>query len=319
MPETHEWRPSADIQTLHDRAELIRRVRAYFVNEAVLEVETPVLSHFSATDVQLEQWQTTQGQALHTSPEFAMKRLIAAGSGDIFQICRVFRRDEVGRRHNPEFTMIEWYRLGMDEFELMGDVEKLIAAVLGNDLMPSVRLTYREAFQRAGLVDPHTVSDEMLRDLVTSRLNANANDWDRDECLDALMAFIVEPSLPKDSLCFVYQYPSSQAALAQHIMVDDVWVARRFELYWQGMELANGYFELTDPVEQRRRFREEQSRKIKSSGQQSSNEFDHRFLKALESGLPSCSGVALGFDRLAMLVLGKENIADVIAFTFQRS
>ncbi len=319
MNNSNKWRPSADIKTLRDRAGLLRRIRDFFEDEQVLEVETPVLSHFSATDLQLGQWRTEQGLTLHTSPEFAMKRLLAAGAGDIFQICRVFRCDELGQRHNPEFTMVEWYRLGMDEFQLMLDVEKLVKRVTGQTSIDVRRMTYREAFLGIGLPDPHLATETSLKNEVTMRLNADASDWPRDTCLDALMSMVVEPSLPADKLCFIHQYPESQAALAQHIVVDEATVARRFELYWQGMELANGYFELTDFVEQKRRFQTEKDAKAMLGSNGHSLEFDHYFLQALESGMPSCSGVALGFDRLAMIALDKKAISEVIAFTFDRS
>lgn len=311
------WQPSASLQVLRQRAVLLAKIRRYFDEQGVLEVETPVLSQFGGTDVQLDQWLTTEGHALHTSPEFAMKRLLAAGSGDIFQICRVFRRDEQGARHNPEFSMLEWYRVGQDEFQLMEDVTRLMRYLSGQDHVPVHLQTYAEAFAAAGLPDPHITPIAKLRSAVSARLQADATDWSRDDCLEALMAMVVEPSFRGDILTFVYQFPASQAALAEHVSVGGVTVARRFELFYRGMELANGYFELTDPEEQRSRF--EQDCRDRLTRGLMVPELDRRFLAALKHGMPVCSGVALGLDRLMMILLDQTRIDDVVAFPFGRA
>ncbi|EAR09533.1 EF-P lysine aminoacylase EpmA [Reinekea blandensis] len=307
-----QWQPTASIQTLRRRAEILAEIRRYFQQHQVLEVETPILSSYGGTDVNLDAWQTAEGLTLHTSPEFAMKRLLAAGSGDIYQICRVFRQDEQGQRHQPEFTMLEWYRVGFQENELMDDVATLIEHVSGIRELPRQVITYAQAFEAQGLPDPHRASLDMLQAAVRSRLNAAPDNWKRDECLDALMAMVVEPSLPAETLVFVQNFPSSQAALAQHSRIDGVLVARRFELFWGGMELANGYYELTDAQEQAKRF--EQDCQDRLANGQAIPKLDERFLAALSQGMPECSGVALGLDRLIMKLLGKAHIDEVVAF-----
>lgn len=312
-----DWRPSASLQVLKQRAQLLADIRAYFAQQKVMEVETPILSVAGGTDVQLESWQTQDGRSLHTSPEFAMKRLLAAGSGDIFQICRTFRRDEQGQRHQPEFTMLEWYRVGFHESELMADITRLIRTLSGRTDLPTRTLSYTEAFQMAGLPDPHQSSLAALRAVVFRHLQAQAGTWSRDDCLEALMAMVVEPSLPAEMLVYVHSFPYTQAALAEHQVVDGVKVARRFELFWGGMELANGYFELCDAQEQARRFAED-CRTREANGQSVPVQ-DERFLAALQQGMPACSGVALGLDRLMMVLLGKAHINEVIAFPFDRS
>lgn len=311
------WQPTADLETLQQRAQILARLRDYFSAEQVMEVETPVLSQFGGTDVQLEQWQTLEGYSLHTSPEFAMKRLLAAGSGDIYQVCRVFRQDEQGRRHNPEFTMLEWYRLDYDEFMLMDDVTGLIRSLAGDDTLKVRQQTYAEAFIQSGLPDPHRIGLTDLRQITGQRLQASSGDWSRDDCLDALMAMVVEPSMPADVLSFVHAFPGSQAALAEHREIDGVTVARRFELFWGGLELANGYYELTDADEQARRF--EQDCQQRAARGQVIPVMDQNFLQAMSYGVPACSGVALGLDRLLMILLGKRHIDDVIAFPISRA
>lgn len=256
------WKPGASIEHLVQRSQVMSHIRRFFEHRKVLEVETPILSSASGTDVQLSQWQTVNGYFMHTSPEFAMKRLLAAGSGDIFQIARVFRLDELGSRHNPEFTMLEWYRLGFDEFQLMTEVAELVRSLSDRPTLPSVRISYQQAFTQSGLPCPHRSDTEELRRQCEQRLSCNAVDWSRDDCLDALMSMVVEPRLPADELTFIYDYPKQQAALARFREVDGIAVARRFELYWQGMELANGYFELSDIAEQKRRFDQEAQQRL---------------------------------------------------------
>jgi lysyl-tRNA synthetase class 2 len=311
------WQPTGEIDTLRKRAFILESIRRYFNETGAFEVETPIMSAYGSSDVQLEQWRTEEGLTLHTSPEYAMKRLLAAGSGDIFQIGKVFRKDEIGQRHNPEFTMLEWYRIGLNEFQLMDDVARLIHSLASGRVIPSVRMTYQEAFKNIGLPDPHTADLSELQSSVWATLSSDATNWSRDDCLDALMALKVEPELPRDQLVFIYQYPHSQAALAEYQLIDDVCVARRFELYWQGMELANGYFELVSVEEQKRRFKQDVS--IRAAEGLAISEIDTRFLAALESGMPVCSGVALGVDRLMMILMNKPHIRDVISFPFDRA
>lgn len=315
-----DWKPTAPIATLEVRAGMLRAAREYFAATRALEVETPTLSAAAVTDVHLASVEATavgQRRYLHTSPEYAMKRLLAAGCGDIWQICRVYRDGESGRWHNPEFTMIEWYRLGIDHHALMSDVERLIGAMMPTTrhFDRSERLTYREAVQLHAGVDAFEDPVQVL----VARLESAGIEvprsirGDRDGCLDLIMGVLVGPHLGHDRLTFIYDYPSSQAALAQARGP----VASRFEAYMNGIELANGFHELGDAPEQRSRFEQDlvgrQHRKLPPMP------IDERFLKALEYGLPDCSGVALGFDRLVMCAVGAAHIDEVIAFPFERA
>lgn len=316
MAPTSNWRPSATREALVSRAVHIQHIRQYFQQHDVLEVTTPVLSSFAASDVNLEQWRTSNGYALHTSPEYAMKRLLADGYGDIFQICQVFRCDELSVRHNPEFTMLEWYRVGWDEQQLMDEVTRLIEALLGRTLGVE-KLSYRDCFVLNALPDAFQASDQELRAAVASRLCSDARHWNRDDCLNALMAMVVEPNLATDRLVYVHGFPPSQAALANVGEHQGVLVGRRFELYWQGLELANGYDELTDAVEQQSRFQADQQQRALLG--LAPVELDQNFLAALSAGMPKCAGVAMGLDRLIMLLEGYKAINDVIAFPIDRA
>lgn len=313
-----DWRPSAPIATLEARAIMLRAAREYFAATRALEVETPTLSAAAATDVHLASVSAAANglqRFLHTSPEYAMKRLLAAGCGDIWQICRVYRDGERGGQHNPEFTMIEWYRLGMDHHALMTDVERLIGALLPRGFDRSERMTYREAMQlHAGvdaLRDPTPVLMERLRSAQVDAPPDLLND--RDACLDLIMAVLVGPRLGRGRLCFIYDYPASQAALAR-VRGE---VASRFEAYLDGMELANGFHELGEAREQRARFERDLAERARRG--LPATPIDERFLAALEHGLPDCSGVALGFDRLVMCAVGAKRIDEVLAFPFERA
>jgi lysyl-tRNA synthetase class 2 len=315
-----DWKPTALIATLEVRAGMLRAAREYFAATRALEVETPTLSAAAVTDVHLASVEATavgQRRYLHTSPEYAMKRLLAAGCGDIWQICRVYRDGESGRWHNPEFTLIEWYRLGIDHHALMSDVERLIGAMMPTTrhFDRSERLTYREAVQlHAGvdaLEDPVQV---LVARLESAGIEVPASiRGDRDGCLDLIMSVLVGPHLGHDRLTFIYDYPSSQAALAQARGP----VASRFEAYMNGIELANGFHELGDAPEQRARF--EQDLAGRKQRKLPPMPIDERFIEALEYGLPDCSGVALGFDRLVMCAVGATHIDEVIAFPFERA
>jgi len=247
---------------------------------------------------------------LQTSPEYPMKRLLAAGSGDIFQICKVFRDEELGKRHNPEFSMLEYYRLHFDLQTLKDEVAQLVGDYL--NIQRRMDLSYRQAFIKYAQLDPFLTTDDELKIKVqpfVGELKLN-----RDECLDLLISHVVEPNLPKDTLVFIAQYPASQAALAQTYENDSgEMLAQRFELYVNGLELANGYQELTDVVEQKQRFAKEQSQCSESRIE------DENFLQALQHGLPDCSGVALGLDRILMLKLGLGSISEVLSFDFERA
>lgn len=318
-----DWQPTASIATLRRRATLLDAVRSFFRERGVLEVETPLALSATVTDVQIASL-AIAGDAprfLHTSPEYPMKRLLAAGSGDIFQTCHVFRAGEQSRLHNPEFTMIEWYRLGMDLPAIMAETAALAGALLtagGATAGPVESLGYAEAFARRLGCDPLVAPMEQLRDLAgTHGLAASSiGSATRDELLDFLIATQVGPSLGQGTLCCLHHFPASQAALAQ-LEPADPRTALRFELYAEGMELANGYVELADPAEQRRRFEADLAERRRRG--LPLPPLDERLLAALATGLPACAGVALGFDRVAMLALGAASIDEVLAFSWPRA
>ncbi|SDU18219.1 EF-P lysine aminoacylase EpmA [Halopseudomonas salegens] len=315
------WQPSASMATLRRRAVMQQTIRDFFAAREVLEVDTPILSAAAVADPMLEPMQTRvdrDGQArhcyLHTSPEYPMKRLLAAGSGAIWQLCRVFRNGEVGRRHNPEFSMLEWYRPGFDHHQLMDEVEALTSGLLGHSSARRVRYADVFAEHFAGL-DIHACATSSLRALGEQHTGFKG-ELARDGWLDLLFSHCIEPTLQQPT--FVYAYPASQAALARITASDDSYpVAARFEFFVGGMELANGYHELIDAAEQASRFAED-ARKVQLLGQPP-RPLDQNLLAALESGLPDCAGVALGFDRLLMLAEGAEHIAEVLAFPFERA
>jgi lysyl-tRNA synthetase class 2 len=313
------WRPAAGLQTLRARAAMLADARAFFAERGVLEVETPTLSAAAPCDPQIEPLSAgISGFArrfyLCTSPEYAMKRLLAAGSGDIYQISKVFRDEEHGRWHNPEFTMVEWYRLGLDDGALMRETEALLARLLApfRRLAATQRLTYAEALERHAGVDIHTASEAQLAQ-AAARLGIDCHaNLDRDARLDLLMALIVGPKLGcNDTPTFICDYPPSQASLAR-IKPGVRQVAARFELYLDGLELANGFHELCDAAEQRARF--EQDLALRRSRGQPLPPLDMRLLDALEHGLPDCAGVALGFDRVVALAVGADSLSAAMAF-----
>lgn len=317
------WRPEASLDNLRLRAAVLAQVRAFFAARDVLEVETPLLCQATVTDLHLDSIAVALSpddvRFLQTSPEFAMKRLLAAGSGPIYQLCKAFRRDECGSRHNPEFSMLEWYRPGFDDAALMDEVEALLRHVLPVAEVPPgpiERLSYRALFMRHLFVDPFEISDDALCDLVRQRVPVGAMMFSRDDALNLLMSHCIEPVLQQP--CFVCDFPASQAALAQ-VMPDEYGtpVARRFELFAQGMELANGYLELTCATEQAARFG--QDNRARADAGLPVNPVDTRLLEALQQGLPDCAGVALGFDRLVMLVAGADHIREVVSFTVDRA
>jgi len=319
-----DWRPSASLDTLRRRAALLDAARAFFRARGVLEVETPVVLSHTVTDVQIESLRVQDDGAmrwLQTSPEYPMKRLIAAGSGDIFQICHVFRAGEAGRLHNPEFTMLEWYRLGMDLPAIMAETAALAAALLaagGVTAGPSEMLSYREAFARELGCDPLEAPDETLAQLSARHglAASSITGASRDDLLDFLVATAVGPALGCGRLTCLHHFPASQAALAQ-LDTADPRTAMRFELYAEGIELANGYVELASAAEQQRRFEADlAARRRLGRGQP---DIDTRLLAALQAGLPSCAGVAMGFDRVAMLALGATRIDAVMPFPWDRA
>jgi lysyl-tRNA synthetase class 2 len=304
---------------------LLTRIREYFARAGVLEVDTPVLSVAGTTDPAIQSFSTTyHGPGpchgarlyLHTSPEFPMKRLLAAGAGSIYQICKVFRDGESGRCHNPEYTLLEWYRAGFDHVALMGEVESLLREVLRDivPLAPARRWTYRELFRDYAGIDPFTTSVHEIRLALQSRgIDTRLPEDTLDGWLDLMLTHVIEPALDT-GLVFVSEYPASQAALAS-LLPGEPSVAARFELYLDGVELANGYHELTDAAEQRRRFERDNARR--SARHLAAVEPDRRLLAAMQSGLPDCSGVALGIDRLLMIAGGAKHINEVMAFPLE--
>ena len=323
MSEPVQWRPSASLASLRRRAQALATAREFFRARNVLEVETPAMINSPVSDVNIGSVRVEvpgrEGTPLflHTSPEYAMKRLLAAGSGDIFQICRVYRGAERGRQHNPEFTMIEWYRLGFSLEDLMHEVAELVQALLGRGL-PVERLSYREAVRRHAGLDPLDADAAILqRTAQTLGLDATrAREAGRDELLDLIVGAQVGPALGASTLTFVHRYPASQAALAR-LDAQDPRLALRFELYHRGMELANGYHELANAAEQRMRFNTDQQAR-KSRGL-ATHSLDQNLLAAMDAGLPDCAGVALGFDRVLMLAMGAASIDDVLAFPVERA
>ena len=321
----NNWAPSADIQTLKQRAVIIAKIRQFFAERDVMEVETPSLSAASVTDVHLATFATefvgpgnAEGLPLYmqTSPEFAMKRLLAAGSGAIYQLAKAFRNEESGRHHNPEFTMLEWYRPGVDEFDLMNEIDALIQLILNCKKATSV--SYQQVFIDVLGLDPLEATLSELQRLVTEKGYGDIaeNETHKDTLLQLLFCMEVEPMIGIEAPCFVYHFPASQAALAK-LTPDDKRVAGRFELYFKGMELANGFNELTDSKEQAARFDEDNQLRVQMGLPKVAA--DERFLAALAHGLPQCSGVALGIDRLVMLATGKPSIKEVIAFDVTRA
>ncbi len=318
MSESVNWKPSATLEALHARAAINRSIREFFIETNTLEVELPILNHAPVSDMNIEPIAIPASDVmpalyLHTSPEYSMKRLLCAGSGDIYALGKVFRAGEAGGRHNPEFTMLEWYRLGMDHQELMHEVADLLDELFSDSKIEledaPLFLTYQQAVIHYAGLDPFSATDDDIKalgiELAGSDLELNRDGW-----LDMIMSHKVEKALPKNQLVFIYNYPVSQAALAK-LNTDDNGqvIAERFEVYLNSLELANGYHELTDSEEQRQRFEKE----LKGTDRL----IDEKLLAAMgdcDTGLPDCAGVAMGIDRILMLQLGLETIAEVISF-----
>lgn len=317
------WQPSANLEILHLRAEILKKIREFFYTREVMEVETPLMCQTSVTDPYIEsipvifQTQTREKELryyLQTSPEYAMKRLLAAGSGAIYQISKAFRQGEIGRFHNPEFTMMEWYRPGFNHHDLMDEMDELLQLILKKPA--AERKTYADIFQHFLSINPHEArAEDLIRCAHAYELSIATEISDRDTWLQLLMTECIEPHIGKNRPCFVYDFPASQAALAR-IQPGPPSVASRFEVYYQGIELANGFHELQNDVEQRLRFEKNRTERKKCGLNDMA--IDEFFLAALEHGLPDCSGVALGIDRLIMLVAQAEQIADVLSFDFLR-
>jgi lysyl-tRNA synthetase class 2 len=304
------WRPSASCEVLKKRAVILKKIRAFFEARDVCEVETPLLASFGVTDASLENLETQYQDKTHflqTSPEYHMKRLLCAGMPSIYQLSKAFRDEPSGRHHNPEFTMLEWYRVGFDYHQLMQEVGAFIQAILG--LKQTHFYTYQALFLEKLELCPFKASIEELKACVT-RFNIDICGTlnEKDEWLSLIMTHIIEPSLVDEGLVFIHDYPPSQASLA----IVHKGVARRFECYVDGLEIANGFEELTDATQQKSRFEEDNAARQKEGLKPKS--IDGFLLQALSDGMPPTSGVALGVDRLIMLALDFQHISNVISF-----
>ncbi len=303
-----------NLAALRERAQLYQQVRVFFAERKVLEVETPALSQAGNTDPCIDSFtvNTATGlRYLHTSPEYPMKRLLVAGSGDIYQICKVWRRDEAGSRHNPEFSMLEWYRVGFGYQQLMqetADVLHLLIPWLGK--APRF-VTYRQAFLESLQLDPHEADISTLQNCAQSQGIQCIGELDKQGWCDLLLSHCVEANFPKDQLTFLYHYPAAQSALARVTEESGIWVAQRFEVYLGALELGNGYQEQTDAA--RNRAILTQDAQTRADG----TPVDEYFLQALEQGMPECAGIAVGLDRVLMCRMQVKDIKQVIAFPWE--
>jgi lysyl-tRNA synthetase class 2 len=314
---TSQWQPGTSLPILRQRSRVFAELREFFQQRQVLEVDVPVLASATVTDHNIESIQIRSPMAagyLQTSPEYFMKRLLAAGSGDIYSLGKAFRDGESGSRHNPEFTLLEWYRCGWDEHQLMGEVADLIATLLPDIAVR--RVTYAEVFYQHLQLDPHLAELTTLQRLAVEMGSPAWADESRANCLDLLFSVAVEPKLDA-GLVLVYDYPACQAALAK--CAEDGQgrkVSRRFEAFLNRVELANGYCELTDAAEQAARFAEDQRLRLEFG--KAKVAADSRLLAAIQAGLPECAGVALGVDRLLMQMVGVDALDQVMPFSWSR-
>lgn len=307
-----DWQASASLQIIKARSRLYRLIRDYFAEQNCLEVDTPLLSASTNTDIHIQSIAARNFNRelyLQSSPEFAMKRLLASGSGSIYQICHAFRAGELGRRHQSEFTLLEWYQIGFDYQQLMDEVASLIDAISGQKNQYQ-RTTYADLLLAHTNIDISTVSlDELRQQCIEQLPGTNSEELNFDQCLDLLIGLVIEPQM--QGYEFVYDYPVSQASLAK-VSQNNPAVAERFELFYNGIELANGFSELTDAAVQRERF-EADNRQRQALGLPV-YPIDECLLAALEAGMPECAGVALGLDRLLMVLLGIDSIDQVMSF-----
>ncbi|MFP3028965.1 MAG: elongation factor P--(R)-beta-lysine ligase [Arsenophonus sp.] len=326
MSEIVNWQPMASINNLLKRAKIIADIRHFFIDRGIMEVETPILSKFTVTDIHMSPFETkfiapviakSTKLYLITSPEYHMKRLLAAGSGPIYQIIKAFRNEEEGRYHNPEFTILEWYRPHYDMYRLIDEVDDFLQQIL--DCQPTERISYQQAFQRYLNIDPLAPKLE-IKQLCNAAVLFGLHEAETEKNKDVLLQFLftmgVEPNLGKDKPTVIYHFPASQAVLAE-INKDDHRVADRFEVYFKGIELGNGFRELTDSEEQRERFEHDNQMREKIGLPKQT--IDERLLAALDKVIHDCSGVALGIDRLIMLAVNAEKITDVISFSIERA
>jgi elongation factor P--(R)-beta-lysine ligase len=308
---------------LKDRAQMLKKARAFFEDKGVIEVDCPALSHAAPIDLHIDVMKVAlkndQLGYLHTSPEYGMKRLLSAEIGDIYQISHVFRDGEIGPLHNPEFTMAEWYRIGFSFDQMIAETLDFIRLFLGN--LTAQSMTYRQTLQHHLGIDYLTATPSNLLDCAKDNnldLPSDAASWDKDTLLQLLVSFLIEPKLGTGHLFVLSHFPASQAALSKTFARSDGEpVACRFEVYYQGIELANGYHELTDASEQKRRF--EASNRARVEAGKDALKVDERFLEALQFGLPDCCGVAVGFDRLMQLKHGLKELKNVLPLIWEES
>lgn len=303
-----------NLTALHERARLYQQVRVFFAERSVLEVETPALSQAGNTDPFIDSFSVNTGAGLrwlHTSPEYPMKRLLAAGSGDIYQLCKVWRKDESGRRHNPEFTMLEWYRVGFSYQQLMQEVADLLHTVIPHLQQPPRFITYRDAFLESLHLDPHSADEVTLAACAHVHGINIDSEMPLQAWRDLLLTHCVETHFPTGQLTFLYHYPASQSALAKVENNNGTRVAQRFEVYLGALELGNGYQEQTDATHNRQI--------LEQDAQARGNDIpvDERFLAALQTGLPECAGVAIGIDRVLMCRMQVNDLKQVIAFPWE--
>jgi len=322
-----QWQTTSTRKILHTRANVISIIHGFFNNIGVLQIDTPVLSQFANSDPSIESFKIntsnslgSQDYFLHTSPEFAMKRLLACDIGSIYQICKVFRSAEQGRYHNPEFTLLEWYRLDMDHFDLMDEIELLLEKI--NSKYPFYnnveRISYQNLFLEYINIDPLNSSRQDLIKVIEKNKDYSVHDissLNYTDLCDILMSHLIQSKMPDKSVIFVYDYPATQASLAR--LNNDQLTARRFEIFVSGIEIANGFHELTDAQQQYDRFLNDHKNRIKA--QQEVFPIDENLIQALQHGLPNCAGVALGLERLLMLLVNAKHIREVLAFPFDRA
>lgn len=323
------WQSTMTWQNAQKRAKILQQIRQFFADRDVVEVETPALSQGTVTDVYLDAISckydfladSPAGHStelfLQTSPEFHMKRLLASGYGCIYSIAKAFRHEEAGRNHNPEFTMLEWYRIGFDQFDLMSEVANLLKVVIGGD--KAILSSYQDIFIKTVSVDPLTASFDELVEVLTKY--GKADDWliemnEADLLLQFIFTEIIEPTIGVDQPQFIYDFPIAQASLAKR-SIDDPRVAQRFVCYYRGIELVNGFNELTDANEQQVRFEEDNAKRAAQG--LTVKPIDSNFIAALKHGIPQCSGVALGIDRLVMLAIDIDHISEVQSFSIERA
>jgi lysyl-tRNA synthetase class 2 len=299
---------------------MLHNIRAFFLQRKVLEVETPALSQAANTDPFIASFQSSnngQPRYLHTSPEYPMKRLLAAGSGDIYQICKVWRKEESGNNHNPEFTLLEWYRVGFGYQQLMQEVIELLHSLIPA-LKESEHFSYKQLFLEKLSINPHKASREELANFVLVNINnLDTDNLGRQALLDALLTHCIEPDFADDCLTFIYDYPSSQAALAQIREQKNYQVAERFEVYLGQLELGNGYQEETSYTQNKQVLKSENKTRL-TIGLEAMPE-DELFLKACEAGIPASAGIAIGLDRVLMSITGEKSIQKVINFPWDKA